>query len=770
LDTRERALEPTADPTWRLEEAGYDPLNEASAESRFAIGNGFLGVRGAREVSRGPTWCSWRPSFTWASWPRTYVAGLFDTPNIEPPVPALAPAADWLRVRIRLNDAPLLIRSGTVLEHRRILDLRRGLLLINWRQHTEAGLAVGVRSLRLVSQADRAIGLQLLQLEIEQGDVAVAVDAAFDQAILGLEPVRIEHSLGVWQTEQSGQRLAMAGAATLSRNVETATADAPGPLSWSWRWTSRAGETAMLQRLVAVTRGNIQGVDCADAAQQALARAQSIGWRATLAAHEAAWAARWQACDVEVDGDDDAQRALRFAAYHLISAANPADEHVSIGARALTGDDYLGHVFWDTEIYLLPFYIFTWPEAARAMLMYRFHTLDGARGKAAQMGWRGAMYAWESAANGTETTPDQVLDASGKAVDVLCGRLEQHITADIAYAVWHYWQATGDDGFLCEAGAEILLETARFWASRAQAEADGRRHIRGVIGPDEYHEDIDDNAYTNRLAIWTLRRAGEVAALLRARWPEAWSRLAGQLGLDVAELALWEKAADTLVTGRTAPSGVLEQFDGFFDLEPVELAAYAGRTALLETVLGRDRIRRSQLCKQADVVALLGLLPGEFDAANAAANFGYYEPRCAHDSSLSRPMHALVAARLGDTGLALGYFRETAATDLSTTGGASAGGVRVAALGGLWQTAIFGFAGVSFSEEAVTLTPRLPQAWRSLGFRLHWRGRRLHLRVLQTPPTVVATLEAGDPMILRVGSTATGLQTDQTVWITSPAP
>ena len=252
-----------------------------------------------------------------------------------------------------------------------------------------------------------------------------------------------------------------------------------------------------------------------------------------LAAHEAAWEDRWTAGEVRIEGDDELQRALRFAVYHLSSAANPGDERVSIGARGLTGDAYFGHVFWDTEIYLLPFYTAIWPEAARALLMYRFHTLPGARSsapaKAARIGCKGALYAWESADTGEETTPERVVAPDGVLVDILTGRMEHHVSADIAYAVWQYWRATGDDAFLLEAGAEILLETARFWASRAVPEADGRRHIRHAIGPDEYHEDVDDNAFTNVMARWNIARALETLDLLRtlARPCRSTSREAG---------------------------------------------------------------------------------------------------------------------------------------------------------------------------------------------------------------------------------------------------
>jgi hypothetical protein len=241
-----------------------------------------------------------------------------------------------------------------------------------------------------------------------------------------------------------------------------------GKLTASWTWRVRPGQVVFFQRSVAVVRSDSDVLNPDTEAREKLGLARRAGWRAMVAAHEAAWASRWESSDIEVEGDIAAQRALRFAIYHLNSAANPTDERVSIGARALTGDDYRGHVFWDTEIFLLPFYVLTWPEAARALLMYRFRTLDGARAKAVGMGWRGALYAWESADTGAEATPDQVIASDRRVVDILCGRQEQHISADVAYAVWQYWQATGDEEFLRDAGGEIILGTGRFWASRAQ--------------------------------------------------------------------------------------------------------------------------------------------------------------------------------------------------------------------------------------------------------------------------------------------------------------
>ena len=223
-----------------------------------------------------------------------------------------------------------------------------------------------------------------------------------------------------------------------------------------------------------------------------------------------------------------------------------------------------------------------------------------------------------------ETTPEHVVAPDGAPVDILTGRMELHISADIAYAVWQYWRATGDDDFFLRAGAEILLDTARFWASRAIAESDGKRHIRHVVGPDEYHEDVDDNAFTNMMARWNIACALEVMDLLRARWPDRAAALRDQLALGDDELQDWRDAIARIVTGRDPATGLYEQFAGFHALEPLDLAPYADLTVPIDVTIGRERTQRSQVVKQADVVALIALLPEEFPGAMAETNFRHY--------------------------------------------------------------------------------------------------------------------------------------------------
>jgi trehalose/maltose hydrolase-like predicted phosphorylase len=286
------------------------------------------------------------------------------------------------------------------------------------------------------------------------------------------------------------------------------------------------------------------------------------------------------------------------------------------------------------------------------------------------------------------------------------------------------------------------------WASRAQAEVDGGRHIRHVIGPDEYHEDVDDNAFTNLMARWNIARALEALEVLADRWPEQAAALRDKLALDDDELADWRDAVARIVTGLDPVTGLYEQFAGFHALESLDLAAYADRTVPIDVVIGRERTQRSQVVKQADVVALMALLPEEFPGATAEMNFRHYELRCAHGSSLSAGLHALVAARLGDADMALRYLREAAATDLDLDPN-SAGGVRIAGLGGLWQAVLLGFAGLDLGGDVPKIDPRLPPRWHSLSFRVRWRGRTIAIRIFGT--SVEVTLAEGDAMELQIG-------------------
>ena len=411
----------------------------------------------------------------------------------------------------------------------------------------------------------------------------------------------------------------------------------------------------------------------------------------------------------------------------MISTAHPTKDTVSVGARGLGGMSYFLHVFWDTEIFVLPFFIYTQPETARTLLKYRYRNLPGARQKAAQMGFRGALYPWESADKGIETTPPYGYGPSGEQVPILSGLMEHHISADVAWGTWEYWKATGDDAFMASMGVEMLLETARFWVSRAARDHEGRYHVRVVVGPDEYHEGVDDNAYTNVLARWNIKRALEALVWLETVDEAYADELKKRLELTVTELFGWRAVIDGYVDGYDPETLLYEQFAGFYDMADVPIEKLRPRPMAADLLLGRDVTLVSKVVKQADVVMLCHVLADEIDERTTRANYDYYEPITCHGSSLSPGIHAAVAARLHDVPEATEYFKMAAAIDLADNMGNAAAGLHMATMGGLWQAAVMGFCGVMRRGEALRLDPQLPEAWELVRLPLRFRGAHLHL-------------------------------------------
>jgi trehalose/maltose hydrolase-like predicted phosphorylase len=613
--------------------------------------------------------------------PGLYVAGVFGCNPDEPVCPELVRGPEWTALEVAV--APTT----------RTLDLRQGVLF-------SAG--PGFCSARFASLDDRQV-LVLLAEGASPGVVPVPTVEAMVDAV---DAVATERGAHIRMQGRGGQPV--------------------------WFAASTAAAAGRVTRLVAVDRDG--------PAHDALTRAESAGAGTLLARHRRAWRERWQDADVVVDGDALAQRDLRFALYHLIISGDPESDRASVGARSLSGPGYRGHVFWDTEVFVLPFFIWTHPETARALLAYRHRTLPGARAKAVRLGYAGALYAWESADTGEETTPEEVLLPDGTPLKVLTGLLEHHISADVAWAVWQYWRVTGDDAFVETMGAEIVVETARFWASRANSADDGRLHVCDVIGPDEYHEGVDDNAYTNVMAQWNLRAAGAVCD----RFPE----VADRLNVTAEEREDWLRVATDLFVPFDAGTGLYEQFEGFFALENIRSVDLAPRPFTGEMVVGVDRLRRTQVVKQADVLMLGVLLPDQIDLDVQTANYRYYEPRTSHGSSLSPAMHALVAARVGDLDEALAYFHLAGGVDLDNRMGNAAEGVHIATMGGLWQAAVFGFGGVRVDGDAVRIDPRIPPAWTGLRFPIRWRGTRIAVTV----EADMLELELDGPALVAVGT------------------
>jgi kojibiose phosphorylase len=737
-----------------LREEGVTLTREHEIESLFAIANGYIGNRGS--LAEGSP----------LSAPATFVAGVFEQHHTPGSVPELMVLPDWTGVRIWIGGHWLGIQHGKVLEHRRILDMRRGVLWREWRHCDPAGKITRIVSFRFASLADHHLLLHSVTLtpenyssvvrfessmEVTEGEVSLLAPGwkvRVNSARPNLLPLAVRtpgrDTLVVFGVTSQVMGSNHGGACRRLESKE-------GTITEHCEAEVEAGAECHLHRLISVFSSRESSSPFEDVLRhlkQVLRRRRYD----LIEAHTSLWESRWHSADIEIHGDDQLQRALRFAGYHLISAADAADGRVSIGARALTGAAYKGHVFWDTEIYMLPFFIFTDPRSARALLEYRHHTLEAARQKAQGFGFRGAMYPWESADTGEEVTPKAVIAPNGEVLIIRNGEMEVHITADVAFGIWQYWQATEDDNFLLCYGAEILLETARFWASRGSLDRDGRYHIRHVIGPDEYHEDVDDDAYTNLMAARNLRHGVATAQMLQERWPERWAELSERLKI-AEEVSTWSKLADAMYVPFNPKTLLYEQFAGYFGEEQIDLRSYEPRSASMDTILGQARIQRTNIVKQADVVLASYLLEDEFPPEVRAANFRYYEPRTGHGSSLSPCIHALIAARLGDFELAQKYLKQASEIDLCNNMGNAAGGVHAAALGGLWQAMVFGFAGVRLQKNGIGFSPNLLSHWSQMAFPLEWRRRKL--RVSIEPGTIRVAISGSQAINLEIEGAST---------------
>lgn len=713
---------------WLITETTFDPDKLHHKETVFTIGNGYLGTRGAFE-ERYPD-----------ARPATLIHGVFDDVPIVHT--ELTNAPDWLPFILLVNGERFGMDRGEVLDYERTLDMRRGVLTRQVRWRSPAGRTVDIRIERFASLADPhvlAICYQVTPLDVDGWiEFRAGINGHVDNdGWLHWDWVdqRGEYGL-VWlhsRTRHSGIELGQAAILTVSGSddVTDRVMDCENCPAIVAVCKAEKGRTITADKWVAIytSRDVDDVIEAAVAKLNALVDAY-LDYEALLTAHEAAWARYWATSDVIIEGDDAAQQAVRFNLFQLLIAAPRHDDRVSIPARTLSGFGYRGHVFWDTDIFILPFLTYTQPQLARNLLIYRYHTLTGARRKARQNGYEGVQYAWESAATGDETTPRWVPGPAGELVRIWTGDIQLHITADVAYAIWHYWQVTGDDEFMRDYGAEIILDTAVFWGSRAEYNAEWDRYeFNDVIGPDENHEHVNNNVFTNRMAQWHLEAALETLAWLRREHPAKAAELEERLDLSPERLAHWADIIGCLHILHDPETGLMEQFEGFFELEDIDWQALEPRRQSIQSLLGIERTNQVQALKQPDALMLLYLLGDCYDLEIKWVNWDYYEPRTDHTygSSLGPAIHAILACELDMPEVAYEHFMRAALVDMEDVRGNAAEGIHAASAGGVWQALVFGFAGLRLTAEGCTLNPRLPAAWRRLAFSFRHHG--LEVRV-----------------------------------------
>jgi hypothetical glycosyl hydrolase len=447
------------------------------------------------------------------------------------------------------------------------------------------------------------------------------------------------------------------------------------------------------------------------------------------------WAEKWNAIDIKVESNDDFnQLAIRFAQYHLLIMTPANDNRMGIGAKGLSGEGYKGHSFWDTELFMLPFFTFTQPQIARSLLEYRFNTINGARKKAIENGYKGAMFPWESAwADDGEVTP--VWGAAdiitGESTKIWSGFIEQHITSDISFAIWQYYQVTGDEDFMDKYGYEILLDTGIFWASRLQWNNNKKQyHINEVIGPDEYKEHVNNDAFTNYTAYWCIENAIHYYHLLKDGKPEIFSRLDPILNLE-SEIKELEEKLPLIYLPQPNENRIIPQDDTYLTLTDIDLTKYKNQEHVGSMFLdySLSQVGKMQVTKQASVVMLMYLLENKFSPEVKLANYNYYEARTLHDSSLSFSIHSILANDLGNCELSYSLYRQAATIDMGMNMKSSDQGIHGASLGGVWQIIVCGFGGMRMVGGKLRIEPKLPKEISQIIYPLYWKSNLLEVIV-----------------------------------------
>jgi alpha,alpha-trehalose phosphorylase len=751
---------------WRITETRYSDEYVARAETVFSLSNGFLGVRGTFEEGRP------------ARSPGTYVNGFHETWPIIHAEEAHALARvgqtivnvpDSTIFKLYVDDEPLFLATARVRDYRRVLDMRSGILTREFVWALASGKHVRVRSSRLVSFEHRHLVAMTYEVTMLDHPAPIAISSQVvnrqdtrpvdeipehrpsDPRLARLLPDRV---LNAQVTEQAEGRILLGYRTTNSRMTLAVgvdhVIDASCPYQVEGSADQDGGEILITADAapgapIRITKfatyqgsRSIPAPELVDRSRRTLDRALRAGFDTLVAQQREQLDLFWDRADVKVASRTDQvrrQQAIRWNLFQVAQASWRA-ENAGISAKGLTGHAYDGHYFWDTEIYVLPFLSYTQPRIAANLLRNRHSMLDKARDRAAIMSQKGALFPWRTL-NGEEAS------AMFQA-----GTAQYHINADIAYAIRRYTNVQGDLDLMAEVGAEMLVETARLWEDLGFYGGDGKFHIHGVTGPDEYTTVVNDNTYTNLMARLNLSYAASTVRLLRTERPEAYTALAHEVGLRPDEVESWERAAAAMHIPWDPEQGIHPQDDTFLKREVWDLANTPREKFPLLLHFHPLVIYRYQVIKQADIVLAMFLLGNEFSQEQKRRNYEYYDPLTTGDSSLSACVQSILAAEIGNQRQALQYFNYALLMDLADIAGNTSDGVHIASAAGVWSSLVFGFGGVRDFDGDLSFEPALPRVWESLSFSLRFRGRQIRVRLTQDEEHYL--VEAGDPLAITV--------------------
>ena len=711
---------------WLIREPAWNRDLQKTRETQFTQGNGYFCCRGVLE------------EIPYDATPGTYLDGLYDKTGAQ--ITELVNCPNPINMRIDAYGEKLDMVAMDVVKHERVLDMRHGVLDRQTIFRTTHKKRILYQSRRFISMHDKHLGV--MEVEVTPLDTAMTfnIQTTIDTSVsnkgvltegrkIHYQPYEVTTKDNVSylavRTFENQTLIAYAGALEICRKSRCRLV-----AERALKLRVRKGETITFRKFFTLcTSRRVKPHQLKKQTIGALKKARKAGLKRLYDEHVRAWEKRWRNANIEIEGDSAADQALRFNIYHLIIAGNAENENASVGARTLSGEGYRGHVFWDAELFIVPFFIYAFPWIAKNQLMYRYHRLEAAKAIATAKGYKGALFPWESADSGEECTPSWAKDFDGTIIRITTLDYEHHIVADIAFAVDHYIRATNDIQFLAKYGMEMLVETARFWASRLKFNKKRKRYeIHDAMGPDEFHEKVDNSAFTNVMAQYNLQIACKWYKWGKERGPKKLAGIARRLRLTEKEIKSWNNIASKIYIPYNKRKKLIEQFGGYFKLKDPRITRLdMNFMPVLPSSVDYRTIYNTQLLKQADVVMLLFLLSDKYSLEEKKRNYYYYEKRTMHKSSLSPAIHSIVGLEVGDDDKALHYFAHAASTDLSDIHGNSDEGIHAASSGGTWQSVILGFAGMRVHENEIQFTPHLPYPWKALKFAIWYHGARLRV-------------------------------------------
>ncbi len=728
---------------WHVIEQGFNPEKSRIAESMFSLANEFMGIRGYFEEG-----------YSGDSLLGSYFNNLYEEMHVSHPQLFKGivtrkcfgvNSVDWLYTRIWLDEEQLDLANVSFSDFERSLDMKAGTLHRSFIWETASGKKLKCSFMRFLNMSNSYMGCQKITLEPVNFSGTITVRFGLDYSILheiagGWDQTTVsdssekrgENFWNVSHMEYDGTMVSALGKTLNSGHYLFSSFRLDSSQTFDAELIKEEKITA-LQASVACNEGCpavfdkmvVNYWEKSDSAENVFESGKKIAQQtASLSLDEAHtahidyWNNAWDSIDIQIDDDPEHQQGLRFSLFNLHQTYHGWDPNLNIPCKGLTAEVYNGNVFWDTETYCLPFYIFTNPAAAKNLLRYRHKYLPQACERARQLDCEGARY------------PMMTLDGTESCATWQHGDFEIHVSVAISYAIWHYAHLTHDTDFLYSQGIEVLLQVCRFYASHGEySPQNGDFCLYGVMGPDEYHMNVNNNCYTNYMVKKTFEYTLSVIRGMKKESPEKWEAAAKKVSLREEEPAQWEQMSRKMRLPQDAETGIYEQHDGYFDLPEVDVKNFPESEIPVYQHWAYIRIFRYNMIKQPDVLLLHLFFSRDFTIENKKANYEYYESRCIHESSLSPSIHSILAAELDKKEEAWEFSRYMSRLDLDNYNKNTDQGLHVTSMSGAWLNMVFGFAGLRTDGPRLSFRPYLPDKWNSFSFKLLYLGSRFKVTV-----------------------------------------